>query len=55
MSYKRDGTDEREFTKLTLPSPSVTKGAGHRKQSTLSVESVIQKSNRDVDENGLMH
>lgn len=54
MTYTRDGTDEREFTKATLPKPTKTPGYGVRKQGSQSVEEVMAKTNRDFDENGLI-
>lgn len=57
MSYKRDGTDEREYTKATLPSPIMSGGPygeGHRKTGSMSVEECMAKSCRNVNENGLM-
>lgn len=52
--YQRDGTSEREFTKVSLPKPTVVNGQGERKQTSTSIEACVEKTCKDVNENGLM-
>lgn len=56
VSYKRDGTDEREYTKVSLPSPmkSGRYGEGHQKTGSMTVESLLAKQNKDFEESGLI-